>query len=58
KLIVEADGSQHAENRRDVARDAWLGREGYKVLRFGNDDILRAHDSVLGTIAAACGLPW
>jgi very-short-patch-repair endonuclease len=58
KLVVEADGSQHAENRRDAARDAWLGREGYKVLRFGNRDILTAQDSVLATIATACGLPW
>jgi very-short-patch-repair endonuclease len=58
KLVVEADGSQHAENRRDVARDAWLGREGYKVLRFWNHEILTAQESVLATIAAACGLPW
>jgi very-short-patch-repair endonuclease len=58
KLVVEADGSQHAENRRDAARDAWLAREGYKVLRFGNRDILTTQESVLATITAACGLPW
>jgi very-short-patch-repair endonuclease len=58
KLVIEADGSQHAENRRDIARDEWLGREGYKVLRFGNHDILTAQENVLATIAAACGLPW
>jgi very-short-patch-repair endonuclease len=58
KLVVEADGSQHAENRRDALRDGWLEQEGYKVLRFGNHDILAAQDSVLATIAAACGLPW
>ena len=34
RLIVEADGSQHAESRRDAVRDAWLEQQGYTVLRF------------------------
>ncbi|MGD0723809.1 MAG: endonuclease domain-containing protein [Roseiarcus sp.] len=58
RLIVEADGDQHAQGARDDVRDAWLARAGYRVLRFGNRDILRERDSVLATIAAACGLPW
>jgi very-short-patch-repair endonuclease len=58
KLIVEADGSQHAESMRDGARDAWFIRNGYKILRFWNHEILMAQDSVLATIAAECGLPW
>ena len=58
RLVVEADGSQHAESERDVVRDAWLKREGYRVLRFSNRDVLTARDSVLATIAAACSLPW
>ena len=58
RLVVEADGSQHAESERDVVRDAWLKREGYRVLRFSNRDVLTARDSVLATIATACGLPW
>ncbi len=58
KLVVEADGSQQGENIRDGARDAWLARNGYKVLRFWNHEILTAQDSVLATIAAECGLPW
>ena len=33
-------------------RDEWLTREGYKILRFGNRDILTARESVLATIAA------
>src|SRR5271166_2077920 len=33
RLVLEADGSQHAESRRDVVRDAWLAREGYTILR-------------------------
>ncbi len=58
RLVVEVDGSQHAQSSRDAARDAWLQREGYRVLRFWNHDVLTAHESVLATIAAACGLPW
>ena len=58
RLVVEADGSQHAENKRDAMRDQWLAQEGYKILRFGNRDILMARESVLATIATTCGLPW
>ena len=58
RLVVEADGSQHAESRRDAVRDAWLLQQGYTVLRFSNRDVLTAPESVLATIAATCGLPW
>jgi very-short-patch-repair endonuclease len=58
RLVVEADGSQHAESRRDVVRDERLAREGYTILRFSNRDILTARETVLATIAATCGLPW
>jgi 2-isopropylmalate synthase len=58
RLIVEADGDQHAESARDGVRDAWLTRNGYRILRFSNRDILRETERVLATIAAACGLPW
>jgi very-short-patch-repair endonuclease len=58
RLVVEVDGSQHAQSSRDAARDAWLQRESYRVLRFWNHDVLTARESVLATIAAACGLPW
>ena len=58
RLVVEADGSQHAESPRDAVRDGWLAREGYRILRFSNRDILTARESVLATIATACGLPW
>jgi very-short-patch-repair endonuclease len=58
RLIIEADGSQHAQNANDLIRDAWLTGDGYKILRFWNHDILTARESVLATIAAACGLSW
>ena len=58
RLVVEADGSRHAQNTGDIVRDSWLTEHGYKILRFWNHDILTTQESVLATIAAACGLPW
>ena len=58
RLIIEADGGRHAGSAKDIARDAWLARNGYKILRFWNRDILTDRESVLATIATTCGLPW
>jgi very-short-patch-repair endonuclease len=52
KLIVELDGGQHSENNRDRARDAFLAAEGYKVLRFWNNDVMTNRDGVLEVILA------
>ncbi len=46
RLIIEADGGQHAENPRDQIRDAYLRGEQYRVLRFWNHDILRNIDGM------------
>jgi very-short-patch-repair endonuclease len=42
-FVVEIDGSQHAEAmaEHDRRRTAALNREGYSVLRFWNDEVLR-----------------
>jgi very-short-patch-repair endonuclease len=58
RLIVECDGFQHADNRRDVLRDAWLRGQGFAIARFWNHEIMRERESVLSTILARCGLPW
>jgi very-short-patch-repair endonuclease len=50
RLIIEVDGGQHAENRRDRMRDSVLTAEGYHVLRFWNSDVLRNRDGVLSVI--------
>ena len=52
RLVVELDGSQHAESARDVVRDADLKRRGFRVLRFWNDDVLKDLDAVCDTIIA------
>ncbi len=58
RLIVEADGSQHAESARDARRDVFLADQGFTVPRFWNHDILRNRRMIEETILARCGLPW
>lgn len=56
KLVIELDGSQHAENAavaHDEARTRWMESQGYRVLRFWNHDVSRSLESVLDTIYAA-----
>jgi very-short-patch-repair endonuclease len=52
KLIVEIDGSQHADSVRDHERDAELRSRGFRILRFWNDEALRELDAVCDTIIA------
>ena len=54
RLIVELDGSQHAEHpERDQRRDAYLRNQGFQVLRFDNHTALTDTDAVLETILSA-----
>ncbi|MCC2631153.1 MAG: uncharacterized protein K0S38_962 [Candidatus Paceibacter sp.] len=40
KLIIELDGSQHLENKEyDETRTDYLETQGYKVLRFWNNEV-------------------
>jgi len=55
RLIIEVDGSQHAQPNRaahDKSRTEWLEREGYRVLRFWNSD-LENREAVLSSIYEA-----
>ena len=52
-LVVEVDGSQHAENERDRTRDAFMVAQGWSVLRVWNVDVLKEGNAVLDTILAA-----
>lgn len=49
-LIVEVDGGQHSESGADVIRDSRLADDGYRVLRFWNNDVLGNLEGVLATI--------
>ncbi|MGL5839052.1 MAG: endonuclease domain-containing protein [Sphingorhabdus sp.] len=53
RLIIEADGSQHSDNKQDEARDAYLIEQGFQILRFWNSDILTNIEDVGETILAA-----
>ena len=40
KIVIELDGSQHADNvERDRRRTAHLNQQGYEVLRFWNNEV-------------------
>ncbi|MDP3896398.1 MAG: endonuclease domain-containing protein [Mesorhizobium sp.] len=52
-LVVEIDGSQHAENERDRQRDAFMRAAGFSIIRFWNVDVLKQMTSVCETIMAA-----
>ena len=56
KLIVEVDGSQHAESDYDQKRDSELKALGFVVLRFWDGDVLKEINNVCDTIIAAVGL--
>lgn len=59
KLIVELDGSQHGEDAnaaKDAVRTARLEQDGWTVLRFWNDDVIRDLDAVCSHIVTTAGL--
>ncbi len=56
RLIIELDGESHdfAERQlHDAKRDNWFVRQGYRVLRFTNDDVLKNLEGVMMVIAEA-----
>jgi very-short-patch-repair endonuclease len=53
RLVIELDGGQHAERvHRDEWRSALLARDGYRVVRFWNEEIVNNLDGVLQRIVA------
>jgi len=52
RLIIEIDGSQHAESDTDQIRKTELEAKGFRVLRFWNDDVLKDLNAVCDTIIA------
>jgi Protein of unknown function (DUF559) len=54
KLVIELDGGQHARQiKRDAERTRFLRTQGYRVLRFWNNDVLQNIDGVLEVIQSA-----
>ena len=54
KLVIEIDGSQHAEQAAaDAERTRFLEAQGYRVVRFWNNEVLTNIEGVLETIQQA-----
>lgn len=60
RLIVELDAGQHAEQTNyDAERDAWLCHQGFTVLRFWNNDVLKNIEGVMELIVKSLqGTPY
>jgi very-short-patch-repair endonuclease len=57
KLVVEVDGGQHAESKSDAVRDRYLRENGYRVIRFWNNDVLSNLNGVLESLVAELDIP-
>jgi very-short-patch-repair endonuclease len=47
RLVIEVDGSQHAESTADAVRDLRLRSEGFEIARYWNNDVLENPEGVL-----------
>jgi len=54
KLIVELDGGHHLEQvAYDLERDAWLEKQGFFILRFWDNEVVKEIESVKEVIMKA-----
>jgi very-short-patch-repair endonuclease len=56
RLIVEVDGSQHGDAsaaKHDGERTRWFEQEGYRVLRFWNNEVMVQTEAVMEVIHTA-----
>ncbi|MGV3490361.1 MAG: endonuclease domain-containing protein [Devosia sp.] len=52
-LVIEVDGSQHADSDTDARRTEYLNQQGYSVLRCWNNEVLGNPSGVAEAILAA-----
>ena len=57
RLIVELDGSQHADSRSDLRRDDYLKRQGFRILRVWNNELFDNEEGVCEAILSALDAP-
>jgi very-short-patch-repair endonuclease len=53
RLVIELDGGHHNDDetaKRDLERQLWLEREGYRVVRFWNSEVTNDLNAVLERI--------
>jgi very-short-patch-repair endonuclease len=53
KIVIEVDGGQHAESTADARRTAILEADGWRVLRFWNNEVLNNVEGVMAAIVAS-----
>ncbi len=55
RIVIEVDGGQHAIDKdRDEERDKWFNSQGFKVLRFWDNEVLTNINGVLEAIRGEC----
>jgi very-short-patch-repair endonuclease len=57
RLVIELDGGYHDDDTQldyDLRRTAYLRRQGLRVLRFANAEVLRDRESVCAAILRVC----
>jgi very-short-patch-repair endonuclease len=55
KVVIELDGGQHAKTiEKDKLRDECLTLNGYKVLRFWDNEVIENMEGVLEVIRTTC----
>ncbi len=58
QVVIEVDGGQHSDNKAyDATRDHWLKSQGYRVLRFWNNEVLTNIEGVMEIIQCAVNEP-
>ena len=60
KLVIEVDGGYHSEPRQvedDAKRQEWLEHQGFKVIRFTNEEVECDIDNTVIKIKQAIDLP-
>lgn len=56
RLVIEVDGDIHKQpvvRAKDAEREKWLVAQGFRLLRFSNDQVMGAPEAVLAEIVAA-----
>ena len=56
RLIIEVDGGQHTPER-DAQRTAYLESQGFRIIRFWNNEVLTNMEGVWSTIVEALREP-
>ncbi|MCR6673387.1 endonuclease domain-containing protein [Devosia ginsengisoli] len=60
RLVIEVDGDTHgtdAATHHDAHRDRFIASQGYRIIRIGNDDVMRNLDGVMTAILSALDQP-